>query len=97
MKVALFPSSMLLFTALLGVARPAQAQGAAARDSTYEMRLDSSSSADYEVRFVDDPLDALPTSSYIAQIRVVSKHVRSLLIRPRTSFVTEMLVSVQTL
>ena len=97
MKLVLFPSSMLLCTALLGVARPAQAQGASARESTYEVRPGSSGSANYEVSFVDDPLDALPSSSYIAQIRVVSKRARSLLIRPRTSFVTEMLVSVQAL
>jgi hypothetical protein len=82
--------------ALLGVAPAAQAQGQGAPES-YQVRPDSSDTRSYEVSFTDDPLDALPTSSYIAQIRVRSKHVRALLIRPRTSFVTEMLVSVQAL
>jgi hypothetical protein len=93
MKLELLSSSMLLSAALLAIAAPARAQS----EAGYETRSAAGAEASYTVNFSDDPLDALPSSAYIAQIRVRSKHVRSLLVRPRTSFVTEMLVSVQAL
>lgn len=88
--------AVLLSTASFAGANQARAQTQAA-DPTYATRASSPDAASYEVKFVDDPLDALPTSSYIARIHVAASRVRVLLARPRTSFVNEMLTSVQSL
>jgi hypothetical protein len=85
-------ASFLALSGALFIASPAAAQ-----DKSFETRSDARDSASYEVKFVDDPLDALPASSYIARIHVATSRVRVLLLRPRTSFVNEMLGSVQAL
>ncbi|MFZ5890972.1 MAG: hypothetical protein ACOY0T_07970 [Myxococcota bacterium] len=97
MKLEIFASSLILSAAMLGFSQPAQAQTSNSKESGYETRSESATSSTYEVRFIDDPLDALPASSYIARIRVATGRVRVLLARPRTSFVNEMLVSVEAL
>ena len=96
MKLSRATFRVLLCSATLFGAAPAAAQGKPAEEP-YVTKSDSSDSATYEVKFIDDPLDALPASTYIARIRVATGRVRVLLTRPRTSFVKEMLVSVQTL
>lgn len=88
--------ALLLSTATFVASGYAQAQGRAV-ESSYSTKSNPEEAASYEVEFSDDPLDALPTSTYIAQIRVASSRVRVLLIRPRTSFVKEMLTSVERL
>lgn len=90
-------ASFLVLATALCVAAPAAAQGKAPAAPAFETRSDSHDSASYEVKFIDDPLDALPASSYIARIHVATGRVRVLLLRPRTSFVNEMLLSVQAL
>ena len=54
-----------------------------------------SSPGTYEVTFIDDPLDALDHGAYIARLRVRPGPARTLLLRPRASFVQEMLKSVE--
>ena len=90
-------ASFLALGATLVCASPAAAQDRAAPASSFETTSTKPDSASYEVRFIDDPLDALPASSYIARIHVAGQRVRVLLLRPRTSFVNEMLLSVQAL
>ncbi len=51
----------------------------------------------YGYTFTDDPLDANGFGPNDATIRVRPKAVRTTLIRPRTSFVPEMLKSVENL
>jgi hypothetical protein len=51
----------------------------------------------YEYVFPDDPLDAGFFSADDVHIRVLPMPKRSVLIRPRVQFVTEMLKSVETL
>ncbi len=54
-------------------------------------------SDDYKYVFPDDPLDAGLFGPNDVHIRVVPKPKRSVLIRPRTQFIVEMLKSVETL
>lgn len=96
MKLHSYALALVLGIASFAAAAPAHAQGRHA-DANYVTKADSAESATYEVNFVDDPLDALPTSTYIARIHVAGSRVRVLLARPRTSFVNEMLTSVQAL
>ncbi len=51
------------------------------------------SGASYSVQFLDDPLNALGQDGVIPVIRVRPTPLRTTLIRPRTSFVTELLKS----
>jgi hypothetical protein len=55
----------------------------------------SGSGADYEVEFGDDALHALDDKQNIAKIRVRPGPSRTMLLRARTSFVAEMLKSVE--
>lgn len=49
----------------------------------------------YSVTFIDDPLSALGNDSVIARIVVRPGAARTMLLRPRTSYVGEMLKSVE--
>lgn len=49
------------------------------------------------VIFRDDPLSALPEMAHSATLLVRPSAARSLLLRPRTQFVTEMIKSVENL
>ncbi len=96
MKLHGYALAFALSMASFAAAAPARAQGRTA-DTNYVTKGASAESPSYEVNFVDDPLDALPTSTYVARIHVAGSRVRVLLARPRTSFVKEMLTSVETL
>jgi hypothetical protein len=60
------------------------------------MKIDGSGPS-YKVEFIDDPLNALNDGVVIPRIVVRPGPVRVMLLRPRTSFVTEMLKSVEVL
>lgn len=83
--------------ALCAIALPAvlSANVALADDADYE--LGDQDDASYSVRFVDDLLKGDGIDSSAAQIKVRPPSTRSLLIRPRTSFVMEMFKSVENL
>lgn len=82
--------SGLIAAALLMLSASSQAQDAApAAGST------PGSSGDYGYKFEDDPLSAGGFGPSDATIRVRPGPVRQTLIRPRTSFVPEMLKSVE--
>ena len=49
----------------------------------------------YSVNFSDDPLNALGNDAVIARIVVRPGAARTMLLRPRTSYVSEMLKSVE--
>jgi hypothetical protein len=49
----------------------------------------------YSVEFVEDPLNALPGDTLIPRIVVRPGPVRTMLLRPRMSYVTELLKSVE--
>jgi hypothetical protein len=51
----------------------------------------------YAYEFKDDPLSAVPGGVNAAQIRVRKQGARRMLMRPRVSFVPEMLKSVEAL
>ena len=51
------------------------------------------SGPDYEVTFTDDPLAALPKGVILAKIRVREEIGYTALMRPRTSYVRELLKS----
>jgi len=55
----------------------------------------TSSTSTYQVEFIDDPLSAMDSGAYVARVRVRPGRVRTLLLRPRTSFVQDMLKSVE--
>lgn len=61
----------------------------------YQTTERASSPGTYQVTFIDDPLDALDHGIYIARVRVRPGPARTLLLRPRASFVQEMLKSVE--
>lgn len=75
-------------------ALPAHAQPAESLDwdTIRELRGTGPS---YEVAFDDDPLNALDGRSTVPRITVRPAPMRVLLIRPRTSFVSSMLKSVE--
>jgi hypothetical protein len=77
--------------ALLSFAAPSQAQDAAGGGAATQ----SGASGDYGYKFEDDPLAAGGFGPSDATIRVRPGPVRTTLIRPRTSFVPEMLKSVE--
>jgi len=76
------------------------AQGAAAVPSSAKpdsgMKVDGSG-ATYTVQFVDDPLNALNDGVIIPRIVVRPGGLRTMLLRPRASYVNEMLKSVETM
>jgi len=84
--------------ALCAIALPAvlSANVALADDADYKLG-DQQDDARYSVVFVDDLLKGDGIDSSAAQIKVRPPSTRSLLIRPRTSFVMEMFKSVENL
>jgi hypothetical protein len=78
--------------ALLSIASPSRAQDAAGGAGA---AAQSGASGDYGYKFEDDPLAAGGFGPSDATIRVRPGPVRTTLIRPRTSFVPEMLKSVE--
>jgi hypothetical protein len=79
--------------ALLSIASPSRAQDAAGGAGGSSTQ--SGASGDYGYKFEDDPLAAGGFGPSDATIRVRPGPVRTTLIRPRTSFVPEMLKSVE--
>jgi hypothetical protein len=85
--------SMLVATS--ASAQPASAgKSSSAKDSSMKVE---GSGASYKVEFTDDPLNALNDGVLIPRIVVRPGAVRVMLLRPRASFVTEMLKSVEML
>ena len=74
------------------LAQPASPGKSSAAESA--MKIDGSG-PNYTVQFVDDPLNALNDGVLIPRIVVRPGAVRTMLLRPRASFVTEMLKSVE--
>lgn len=103
----LMGASLLAALAALAVspsaeAQPAAAAPAAAQPGRGSGRAAAAASATkkeegYEYSFTDDPLAAGGLAPNDATIRVRPGPVRSTLIKPRTSFVPEMLKSVENL
>ncbi|MDQ2643850.1 MAG: hypothetical protein M3020_08560 [Myxococcota bacterium] len=79
-------SSWMTAMTLVGLSSVAHAQPGA------EPHVEGSG-ASYSVQFLDDPLNALGQDGVIPTIRVRPTPLRTTLIRPRTSFVTELLKS----
>ncbi len=82
--------SAFAVVALITVAGPSHAQDASAAPSAT-----GGGQGDYGYKFEDDPLSAGGFGPSDATIRVRPGPVRTTLIRPRTSFVPEMLKSVE--
>jgi hypothetical protein len=88
------PKSKWLLGALLGAAvlmGSAESRAQAVQSTTTA----TAGSGDYGYKFEDDPLSAGGFGPSDATIRVRPGPVRTTLIRPRTSFVPEMLKSVE--
>ncbi len=84
--------SGLVSMAFFSLASPSRAQDAAAGGSGSGGH---ERTGDYGYKFADDPLSAGGFGPADATIRVRPGPVRTTLIRPRTSFVPEMLKSVE--
>jgi hypothetical protein len=84
-----------IVAALLLVASQSFAQDAAGGAGGAGVQGSSDSSGDTKYKFDDDPLSAGGFGPADATIRVRPGPVRTTLIRPRTSFVPEMLKSVE--
>jgi hypothetical protein len=84
----LFCSVVLACTVL------AYARGAWAQDRTYVEKRDAEGQ---DIRFDDDPLDAVGRETVGAQIKAWITAKRFLLARPRQTFVPEMLKNVEAL
>jgi hypothetical protein len=89
--------SLLLTAALLLVSSGALAQGAAGAKPAAAAAGGGGKEEGYGYEFSDDPLSAGGFGPNDATIRVRPGPVRTTLIRPRTSFVPEMLKSVENL
>lgn len=95
------PSSLALvlvlptLVAANALAQPA-ASGKSGAASDSGMKVDGSGPS-YRVEFMDDPLNALNDGQIIPRIVVRPGTARTMLLRPRTSFVTEMLKSVESM
>jgi hypothetical protein len=87
--VGLFP----VLVAANALAQPAPS-GKSSSSHDSGMKVDGSGPS-YKVEFVDDPLNALSDGQIIPRIVVRPGTARIMLLRPRTSFVTEMLKSVE--
>jgi hypothetical protein len=87
--VSALPIGFVLVFAASSFAQDAPAGGAAGDSRA------SSGQGDYGYKFEDDPLSAGGFGPADATIRVRPGPVRTTLIRPRTSFVPEMLKSVE--
>jgi hypothetical protein len=81
--------SALFTCTLLGFTR-----GAYAQDSTY---VEHRNADGQDIRFIDDPLDAVGRDTIGAQLTVWRNARRFQLVRPRETFVPEMLKNVETL
>lgn len=84
-----------VLASLLLVASQSFAQAAGGGAAAAATTTDSSGNGDYGYKFDDDPLSAGGFGPADATIRVRPGPVRTTLIRPRTSFVPEMLKSVE--
>jgi hypothetical protein len=93
MKRARFSSRWLVAVALTGASMLA-ASSSFAQDAKTTAG-DTGGTGDYGYKFEDDPLAAGGFGPSDATIRVRPGPVRTTLIRPRTSFVPEMLKSVE--
>jgi hypothetical protein len=89
-KMLVIGSLAAVLFSLSGKSYAQEAGGAAATTTTA-----SGASGDYGYKFEDDPLAAGGFGPSDATIRVRPGPVRTTLIRPRTSFVPEMLKSVE--
>jgi hypothetical protein len=87
--------SALIATGLALVSVQAFAQDASGGAGVSSTGGDSGGNGDYGYKFSDDPLSAGGFGPADATIRVRPGPVRTTLIRPRTSFVPEMLKSVE--
>lgn len=90
--------SAIMATGLALLSAPAFAQdasGGGGATATGAAADGGSGSGDYGYKFTDDPLSAGGFGPADATIRVRPGPVRTTLIRPRTSFVPEMLKSVE--
>ena len=83
-----------ILSALLLISAPSFAQLDEPARPPGEPRVHGSG-PDYEVTFDDDALQALGADVLVPRITVRPRPERALLIRPRTSFVPEMLKSVE--
>jgi hypothetical protein len=88
------PIKRALLGAVAVLALMTAAPGAQAQDAA-PTKGDSGGNGDYGYKFEDDPLSAGGFGPSDATIRVRPGPVRTTLIRPRTSFVPEMLKSVE--
>jgi hypothetical protein len=98
MKTAML--GLTLACAMSGLAWGSVANAQAGRHDETPIPGDSYVTNDedgYRIDFDDDPLDALDRNTFVARIQVRAGRTRELLIRPRTSFVTEMLKTVESL
>jgi hypothetical protein len=84
------------FAAESAFSQPAKGPAPSAAAADESMKVDGSG-ATYTVQFVDDPLNALNDGVIIPRIVVRPGGLRTMLLRPRTSYVTEMLKSVETM
>jgi len=84
-----------LIAVLLSLSVKSYAQDAAGAAGGVQSSTGSSGNGDYGYKFEDDPLAAGGFGPSDATIRVRPGPVRTTLIRPRTSFVPEMLKSVE--
>jgi hypothetical protein len=94
-RTSKFVLSMLVAGSTLMIAQAAFAQDAAAGGDKSVTTTDTKEG--YGYNFTDDPLSAGGFGPNDATIRVRPGPVRTTLIRPRTSFVPEMLKSVENL
>jgi hypothetical protein len=92
-----FAAAVLLLSAGLESSAFAQAPGAAAGGAAPKASGGGGKDEGYGYEFSDDPLAAGGFGPNDATIRVRPGPVRTTLIRPRTSFVPEMLKSVENL
>jgi hypothetical protein len=83
------------FAAALLVSLPSQSRAQDAAGGAAAPSATGSGNGDYGYKFEDDPLSAGGFGPSDATIRVRPGPVRTTLIRPRTSFVPEMLKSVE--
>jgi hypothetical protein len=88
---------MVFFAAAIGVALTLVPTGDAFAQAAGVKPTGDGKSGDYGYEFSDDPLSAGGFGPNDATIRVRTGPVRTTLIRPRTSFVPEMLKSVENL
>jgi hypothetical protein len=87
-----FRLAVVLASVLTATAAGAQTQGRAASQPAEPLVFGTG--ATYEVKFDDDPLEAVSKDGTIPRIEVIGRWPHARLHRPRTQFVSEMLKSV---